>query len=327
MVNEEGYTKRGDREISIRLGGSSTDAFFGRSVSPEAIIETMGRELTEEELENNVNHYTKDYFLCTSCENRLSKIEDYYATNSNKAQVNGNIKLNKVKASIGILFWASILWRISVTKFTRFKGVTPKEEKKLRNILDLCLGNSIEETKQNTVANLNLLSNLNTLILVQEEILEPSAQFCFIFPEHRFPYTFIINNYVIFFYLKASHFNGLRQDAFGYEKFMKRKLLNNSKEQKEKVLIIPQDFPKKANELLSLTLINYRIKLIENKVSTFIKRTGLQFPPNMVQALKSEVIRKIHEREDENFKVVDGVPNKILAEVLREVFGQFFSKT
>lgn len=53
---------------------------MGRSVLPESIEETLGRSITDEELQNNRYHYVRDHIFCFMCEENLSHFESLYSS-------------------------------------------------------------------------------------------------------------------------------------------------------------------------------------------------------------------------------------------------------
>lgn len=103
----DGKGKR-DHEISYlnHLFESSRQAYYGRSVSPEAIDCDLGHEMTEEEADTNVNHLVYDYIFCKECEKRFGILETEYA----KFYKDGK----DVDPKVAYLFWLSVFWRMSI---------------------------------------------------------------------------------------------------------------------------------------------------------------------------------------------------------------------
>lgn len=107
--------------------------YFGAQVYGDTISEVMGRELTDEEVDTEIqktNALTLDYVFCKDCENRFGVIESYYAD-----ILNGKIKT--YPAAIPYLFWISVMWRMSVGKMGTV--LEKKHEETLRKILNDCL--------------------------------------------------------------------------------------------------------------------------------------------------------------------------------------------
>jgi hypothetical protein len=331
MVNEEGFNKRGNKEISFKLDRSSTDFYIGRSVSRESIVDAIGRDLTTEDIEENIDHYTEDNFLCSFCENRLAFLESHYSEKSQKAKIHEDHNINEVQSGIALLFWSTILWRCSVTKFNGFK-LQSKEERKLRNIINLCLGISIEETTSNLQNNNSLLESFSSILMIENEPELPTAQVCIIHPYHRFPYSLIINKHVLFFYFKNEHFDNKKQVFWGFEKLINKDLLNNTGSVYEKFLNVPQAISEKAKESINLLKASERHKFIDHVVLSLIKRLKNTlpssiflsfFPTLVIEIIKTEVRQKLIDKQNEEFKIINGIPKEIWKEVLSEVFQKY----
>lgn len=293
MVNEEGKKGR-DREISFKIGADNTDTYIGRSVSIESIQEVLGREPTEADFVHNLNHYTQDHFLCSNCEKRLSYIESYY---SNKGKVNdtpNNLVSNGVESEIALLFWSSIVWRISVTDFG--PKLTVKEERKLRYILDICLGLSIEETKAKAEMHSQLLKDWQTIILYEAPIENPTSKMYSTAPGHRFPYSYVINDYTLFFYFKRSHINNLEQSFFGLEKFQDPKFINTIDKEHETVYVISENDAAEARWKVNNYKVEERTASPMRKVSYFIKKhlrhLHVSEQQNIINDIHNELVKK-----------------------------------
>jgi hypothetical protein len=284
MVNEE-HSKKRDKEVSFRIETRFTDTYFGRAVSPDTIQEVLGRELKEEELLENVNHYTKDYFLCISCEERLAKLESYYSKCIN-ASIE-NIFTNNIGTAIGMLFWASILWRISVTDFSGLK-LTNREENKLRNILNTCLNSTLHEIESKTSKNISLLSDLAYILLKAPAGV--SSNLYISHPRHRFPYCLIINEYVLFFYTKKSHIKGVRQSFYGLDKLIDANLVNDANCGFEKVRVIPEQIYQEAVNLLLKKKTNLMYGEWVQMIEDVIDHLGLQVAAQEKSNIISETL-------------------------------------
>lgn len=298
MVNEEGKKGR-DREISFKIEAYTTNAYIGRSVSVEAINEVLGKEPTEEDLQQNINHYTEDYFLCSNCEKRISHIESYYST---KGKVNGiphSIISNEVESELAILFWISIVWRISVTDIPGPK-LQPKERERLRNTLNACLGNSIEEIKINTKKHISLMKEIRTIVLYEAPNANPTGKMYSTNSSHRFPYSYIINDYVLYFYFKKKHTNALKKAFFGLEKFQQKRLLNSINSKNEILYIISEDDANKAREEVNLIKVKERLSNVEKIISTYINRLYPQLNPYIHHNIKTAAMQELIEKDQIN---------------------------
>ena len=129
MFSFDGKGRR-NREISMRdyLNTSERMVYYGPEVSPDAINADHGGDLTDEELEENVNNLVCDYLFCKACEDRFGILETYYAT------YYAEWKHEEVNSRVAYLFWLSVFWRMCVGRMSVFlKG---EDEFEMRRILD-----------------------------------------------------------------------------------------------------------------------------------------------------------------------------------------------
>lgn len=117
------------REIVMRdnLNTQSRSLFYGAEVSPEAISADLGRGLTDEEIDSNINVLECDNLFCTGCEARFALLESEYAKfyRGEKTAVN---------AKVAYLFWLSVFWRMCVGRMSIF--LDGEDEFAMRGILD-----------------------------------------------------------------------------------------------------------------------------------------------------------------------------------------------
>lgn len=118
--------------------------YFGRSITLETIEEYQGRELTDEELEEQ-NPFARDFLFCPSCETYFSLLEDYYskevyqkllAGNFGNVSQSGSVEVatfGKVSCMLVLLFIYSIFFRCSVARYHGFH--MNYFERKFRKIL------------------------------------------------------------------------------------------------------------------------------------------------------------------------------------------------
>lgn len=233
-------SKERDKEISFRLGSKHVDMFVGRSVLPEEVEDVLGRELTDDELESNTHHHTRDFFICTPCENRFSVLESYYSIAEKKQVRKDDYAINPINGGISMLFWISVIWRWSVIGDGGYQ-MSVKDEKKLRHILNLCLGNNEEELLLNIEKYKHLMSDMQYLLLFNDGERPASESLVIAHPRHRLPYSFSINRYVVFFYIKKKHFLGVQQTFFGYEQEIDAKHLNGFNSEVEEIIVVPEE--------------------------------------------------------------------------------------
>lgn len=124
----DGKNKR-DREIVERYCLNKPDdnsVYYGRDVAADKISSDLGHEMTEEELENNVNTLCYDYVFCKECEKRFSILEtefgEYYKKEKN------------IHPRLAYLFWLSVYWRMAIGYMGLYMDA--KDELDIRDILN-----------------------------------------------------------------------------------------------------------------------------------------------------------------------------------------------
>lgn len=134
VFSYDGSTNRDKVMVNVdNLAKGYKEHYFGAQVYGDTISEVIGRELTDEEVEEEIqktNALTLDYVFCKDCEDRLGVIESYYAE-----ILKGKIK--NYPSAIPYLFWISVMWRMSVGKMGTV--LDTQHEESLRKILNHCL--------------------------------------------------------------------------------------------------------------------------------------------------------------------------------------------
>ena len=113
MKRINGGGKR-DHEVGFVIKNGISFPYFGRD-----IYEDKRRTITDNEdlIYSRDNYDVKDYILCKSCEDYFSLLESKYAPSLNlNFSADSNAINTKVSPSNALLFWCSIIWRVSVTE-------------------------------------------------------------------------------------------------------------------------------------------------------------------------------------------------------------------
>lgn len=113
MKRINGDGKR-DHEVGFVIKNGIANPYFGRD-----IYEDKRRSITDNEelLYSRDNYDVKDYILCKSCEDFFGSLENKYAPSLNLSfSTSSNTVNTKVSSSDALLFWCSLIWRVSVTE-------------------------------------------------------------------------------------------------------------------------------------------------------------------------------------------------------------------
>jgi len=212
------------------------DFRFGREVLPEKIEKSIGRSLTEEDIEKNKKEpipYIKDHIFCTECEKRLGVIENLYANAISKVKGNNSLEKVDIAKHLSHLFWLSVIWRISVTDFGfRFIPDTCIEED-IRVILDNCLQLDAKEIPDSG-KHIDQLSKYCYYLVKFEEDNQKRGSYIPPVIEQIGDFSpFIINNYVFIFSPLADKDNMPIPPYLELEKYLNGDYLNKCKEQEQ----------------------------------------------------------------------------------------------
>lgn len=140
-----------DKEQNFQLTGAGSTPFFGREVLPETIAETLGRPVTDADLEST-NPYLADNIFCTPCEKKLSYIETLYKQKVATPLASGRV-LTAEQLRIAHFFWLTTLYRCAVTGFANFHMAEPLL-RELATITKAIIVNSdsVAQTEQNCLS-------------------------------------------------------------------------------------------------------------------------------------------------------------------------------
>lgn len=114
--------------------------FYGRDVPDWRFAKGEGKEeVTEEDIENNINQLEYDNEFCSRCEERFSVLESAYAPYYNGQQ-------KTINPRVAYLFWLSVLWRMSMGSMSIFMEMN--DELPLRRLLDDNMQDTLKDIEE-----------------------------------------------------------------------------------------------------------------------------------------------------------------------------------
>ena len=132
--SEEGKKGR-DKEMGFVITNKNPSSYFGRSTSENKLNEVYGI-IDEERIDGNQIPLVEDYIFCSKCEGDIGKLESTYSESLNTHPQKGTENyLTKLNSDIAMLFWISIIFRLSISKNSGVR-ILPIHEEMLRNILN-----------------------------------------------------------------------------------------------------------------------------------------------------------------------------------------------
>lgn len=240
-INKLG-NKRRDNEITFHISTEKfVKTYFGREITPDQIRRIKGEELSDDEINQMVNPFTKDNIICSKCEKRLSKLEEI--NNINFFQALNEYKVNSPNYDIHEfqegelirLFIYSLAWRASIVNQNDFQ-MDASHEEKLRTLLAKVL--SIDETQlyQNISSNKNEINSYPLIITFSQTIGE-NTNFIFCSGNKR-PYAMILNSLSFQLFFNPKHTKRINETLFGINQIISKNKLLNMNEPKIKIGIL-----------------------------------------------------------------------------------------
>ncbi len=282
--NEIGKAER-DKELGFTIGELETTSYFGQSVLPEKLNEIYG-EFSDDEIAKNSIPLIVDHYFCIECESKLSQIENEYA----KTMINKGVE-SKITPEISLLFWISILWRVSIF---RKQGLIlkDKEEELQRRILNKYLNLKIEDVDSESIKKDVECQKLSYRLIRCSDYSENEATYLFCHPFHKMPYSIILDEYVLFFYFKKGHIDNLIQSFFGFENGLKGTVINTVLNGENKIIYEKKTFKSCLENLVNFITDN-RFKNYDwlfNEAHKKMGGQGSQMPAVLKQAIINRLI-------------------------------------
>ncbi|MBN1414342.1 MAG: hypothetical protein JW973_04520 [Bacteroidales bacterium] len=288
IENIEGKTGR-DYELGFTIEKLNAKSHFGRSVQPEKLEETFG-EISDKDIEKNEHPLIVDNFFCIDCENRLAVIESEYAktteTKDTREYESG------ICSAIGILFWASVIWRMSINGKSGVK-LTQEENEKLRQILDCFLPQKLEELDEKGINENGLVKPISYKLLRCCECHVDDAKWLFFHPDFFNPLCLLIDEYVLCFSFTDNFEDIDNKDCLG------------------------------INELIEQAPIN-KVDASE-KIKPFDNATYKLMTSNLLEIAKEDYMGGLDEFFDRAHVAAGGQENKMPPEIKAEIIAELTS--
>lgn len=116
--------KGSNKEQNFQLSGEGSIAYFGREVLPETIEQTLGRPVTDEDIDGIPNIYVRDHIFCKACEKKLAYLESLYNKKVAVALASGKT-LTEQQMRVAHFFWLIIIYRWAITRFGNLQLARP----------------------------------------------------------------------------------------------------------------------------------------------------------------------------------------------------------
>lgn len=213
-------------------------SYYGSEVPPERIEKTLGHEMTDADIEQNINQIEYDNEFCDCCEKRFGVLETAYSAYYNQQNKN-------ISPRVSYLFWLSVLWRMQISRMGVF--FSWNDEKTLREILDTNMLSTIKEI----VNSANDLGNWRYAMFQATDLKEGDKGILAYRNEHA-PYVVMYNDLVMVFFPTEPTDEELTVGPITVE----RKMLNDWK-QSEKYEKINRRFFWKVRDWIDISSYDY----------------------------------------------------------------------
>ncbi|MBK6266080.1 hypothetical protein JKA74_13635 [Marivirga sp. S37H4] len=286
IENVEGKSGR-DYELGFVIQEFDTTSHFGRSVPVDKLDEVFG-ELSDEEIEANKHPMVVDNFFCTSCETRFSKIESEYAKTLNKFE--NEVYSSEIRSEIGFLFWASVIWRISINKGSGVE-LTKNQNETLRRILHRVLKNELSEIDIEGMKEAKDIKKISYKLLRCPDFSTKHATHMVIHPKLKNPYSLVIDEYLLFFAFKDNYNDYMNKDFFGIQKEVEE-APTNKLQNTEMIYPISKEKMLEFNKALIDHMKNTRVdklNLFWDKLHRSLGGTGSSMPEEIKKELFAEL--------------------------------------
>lgn len=198
IENVDGKTGR-DYELGFVIHGLETTSHFGRSVPVDKLDEVFGT-LEEGDLVKNKHPLIVDNLFCDSCEDRFAKIENEYAKTIKN--YHKDVYSSGVSSEIGMLFWMSVIWRISINKRSGVE-LTKSQNEKLRRVLNATLKLDFSKIDLSVMRNLKEAKRVSYRLMRCPNYSAENGTHMVWHPRITHPYSLIIDEFILFFAFKG----------------------------------------------------------------------------------------------------------------------------
>lgn len=304
IFNVEGKTGR-DSELEFVIDAFNTKAYYGRRV-PIDKLESLFDNIIEGESDENRDPHVEDNIFCTTCEKKLSEIESLYAKTLSKDSTEDYD--SGIIAEYGLLFWASVLWRMSINKkngVIQSKG----EDETLRRILNRYLKEKIGDIDVENMRHAKDLKKISYKLLRCPGYSAGNPTFLFMYPVILNPYTLLIDEFILFFSHNSNYNDYKVRSFYGVKEHVIDAPLNNRNEN-EKIGVIPKEMMIGVSEGIKKEFSKIRGNVYVQYLDLI--HTELGGKGQMPKELKKEVFAALADNDvkegvkftDQHFKVI-----------------------
>lgn len=277
-----------DYELGFLIENLETKFHFGRSVPPDKLEKHLG-EITEEDIEQNKHPFILDNIFCSACEKRLSVLESEYAKS---LEVHDDSSYSsEVNPIYSLLFWASIMWRLSIVEYGGI-NLSKSHFEILRRVLDRTSKTSIEEINTGAVLEYKDILKLSYKILRCPEYSSGNATIISTDTKFRNPYLIVLDEYVIAFSFNKNYNIFSSADFFGLQEEIIKAPMIMIDSESETILPLNENVFKVVHENVMKLKVREKILDIRKYLNLIHVRIGGN-GKSMPEEIKQEVFNEL----------------------------------
>lgn len=289
IENVDGKTGR-DYELGFVIQEFDTTSHFGRSVPVSKLDEIFG-ELTDQELLKNTHPLVVDHFFCQKCENRFAKIESEYAKTLNIHDT--KVYSTGISSELGLLFWMSVIWRISINGQNGVQ-LSKSQNEKLRRVLDRCLKDDYSKMDYSELRNLKEAKRISYRLIRCPNFSLNNISHLTWHPKFLHPYALVIDEFILFFAFKDNFNDFTRMDFLGFKGVLNAPI--NKFDNEEQIMPVDKGIMDTINSGLIHELKRVRLERIHLFLDTIHKKLGGRGRAMPVE-IKQEIFAEITSEE------------------------------
>ena len=173
-LNQNGYSKRADKEIIYKISPEKIGLnFIGSGVLPEEIEKITGKQISDEEIEQNKNPFINRNLVCRKCEIKFGHIESEFSRKIYSKIVkknNGDLKIDRCnyisfenEKWLALQFVIINVWRASASNYSNWK-LNPTNEEYLRQFIQSTADDKVEFIIAKTIEKKNDINNFHFVL-------------------------------------------------------------------------------------------------------------------------------------------------------------------
>lgn len=283
----DGSKLRG-KEVGSTITSSNSSTYFGREIQPDKLHSILGNYTDEDIAKMGRNPSIVDNIVCIECETRFGQLETEYAPTLAKFNTE-NFYKSDISSGAALLFWMSVLWRMSISNLYGFQ-LSAYQSELLRKILDKYTKVKFSQIDFEALYNDEECNNLAYRLIRCPNYSDENATVVVCHPTDTKPYSIMIDEYILFVYFNLDDIDKFYQNCFSFINIIKHAMPNTLRNGEYILPIRAVDVTASIKTLI-LQIKNERL----NKYNELFNVIHKEFvgPGEMPRHIKQEIMDEI----------------------------------